>query len=125
MLRSLWCEKTGYVQIIEPKTLVPHAKKLYHYIWGPLDRGVDTTKEMKKNLKLKYDRKTCLRVARWMDSAHPKKISESNGVAYDPSCVQHMVRISEGNLSKGLISGVLDVSKREIVSTSGHLIQLM
>lgn len=54
-------------------------------------------------------------VVGWMDSAHPMKISESNGVAYDPSCVQHMVRISEGNLSKGLIFGVLDVSKREIV----------
>lgn len=42
-------------------------------------------------------------------------IAESSGVAYDPSCVQHMVRISEGNLSKGLVFGVLDVAKREIV----------
>ena len=36
-------------------------------------------------------------------------------MAYDPSCVQHMVRISEGNLSKGLVFGVLDVAKREII----------
>lgn len=36
-------------------------------------------------------------------------------MAYDPSCVQHMVRISESNLSKGLVFGVLDVEKREIV----------
>ena len=43
------------------------------------------------------------------------KISEATGVAYDPSCVQHMVRISEGNLSKGLVFGVLDVAKREII----------
>ena len=43
------------------------------------------------------------------------KISEKNGVAYDPSCVQHMVRISEGNLSKGLVFGILDVARREIV----------
>lgn len=50
----------------------------------------------------------------WMNSAHPMTISEINGVAYDPSCVQHMVRISEGNLSKGLVFGVLDVAAREI-----------
>lgn len=43
------------------------------------------------------------------------KISEEEGVAYDPSCVQHMVRISEGNLSKGLVFGVLDVGRREII----------
>jgi hypothetical protein len=50
-----------------------------------------------------------------MDSANPMKISEETGVAYDPSCVQHAVRISEGNLSKGLVFGVLDVAKREII----------
>ena len=54
-------------------------------------------------------------VVGWMDSAYPMQLSEENGVAYDPSCVQHMVRISEGNLSKGLVFGVLDVAKREIV----------
>lgn len=43
------------------------------------------------------------------------KISKRTGVAYDPSCVQHMVRISEANLSKGLVFGVLDVAKREII----------
>jgi hypothetical protein len=54
-------------------------------------------------------------VVGWMDSANPMKISEEKGVAYDPSCVQQMVRISEGNLSKGLVFGVLDVAKREII----------
>ena len=50
-----------------------------------------------------------------MNSANPMKISEKTGVAYDPSCVQHVVRVSEGDLSKGLVFGVLDVAKREIV----------
>ena len=50
----------------------------------------------------------------WMNSAYPMTISEETGVAYDPSCVQHLVRISEGNLSKGLVFGVLDVAAREI-----------
>jgi hypothetical protein len=50
----------------------------------------------------------------WMNSANPMEISEETGVAYDPSTVQHIVRISESNLSKGLIFGVLDVTAREI-----------
>lgn len=50
----------------------------------------------------------------WMNSAYPMTIDEATGVAYDPSCVQHIVRISEGNLSKGLVFGVLDVAAREI-----------
>ena len=54
-------------------------------------------------------------VVGWMNSANPMKISEEKGVAYDPSCVQHMVRISEGDLSKGLAFGVLDVAKHEII----------
>ena len=50
----------------------------------------------------------------WMNSTHPMTISNETGVAYDPSCVQHMVRISEANLAKGLVFGVLDVTAREI-----------
>ena len=50
----------------------------------------------------------------WMNSAYPMTISNETGVAYDPSCVQHLVRISEANLSKGMVFGVLDVAKREI-----------
>jgi hypothetical protein len=53
-------------------------------------------------------------VVGWMNSAYPMTISDETGVAYDPSCVQHAVRISEGNLSKGLVFGVLDVTAREI-----------
>ena len=53
-------------------------------------------------------------VVGWMNSAYPMTISEETGVAYDPSTVQHQVRISEANLSKGLVFGVLDVDAREI-----------
>ena len=53
-------------------------------------------------------------VVGWMNSAYPMKISEKNGVAYDPSCVQHQVRVAE-NLMKGLVFGVLKVKEREIV----------
>lgn len=53
-------------------------------------------------------------VVGWMNSNYPMKISESTGVAYDPSCVQHQVRVTQ-NVAKGLVFGVLDVNKREIV----------
>ncbi len=68
ILRYLWYEKTGFVQIIEPKTLVAHARKMYYHMFGPLDKGADAAKDMKQKLMLKYDRKTCSRVALWMNS---------------------------------------------------------
>jgi hypothetical protein len=49
----------------------------------------------------------------WMSSQYPMRISNS-GVAYDPSCVQHQVRVTQ-TLSKGLVFGVLDVAQREII----------
>ena len=68
VLRYLWFEKTGYAQIIEPKTLVAHAHKLYSHIWPPLHRGANAAAETKKRLRLKYDRKACARVARWLNA---------------------------------------------------------
>ena len=50
-----------------------------------------------------------------MDADKPMRVSERNGVAYDPSCVRHRVRISESNLSKGLVFGILFVESREIM----------
>lgn len=68
ILRYLWFEKTGYAQIIEPRTLIAHAKKLYTHMWGPLSRPSEAGAKMKENLKLKYDRKTCQRVATWINN---------------------------------------------------------
>lgn len=53
-------------------------------------------------------------VVGWMNSKYPMTISERSGVAYDPSCVDHQVRVTQ-NVSKGLVFGVLDVTKKEIV----------
>jgi hypothetical protein len=67
-------------------------------------------------------------VVGWMDSKFPMKISETSGVAYDPSCVIHQVRISN-SVAKGLVFGVLDVEKREIIwlemTFSGQNIQTL
>ncbi|WP_196893330.1 hypothetical protein [Aureivirga marina] len=49
----------------------------------------------------------------WMNSITPMKVSNS-GVAYDPSTVQHQVSISQ-SITKGLVFGVLDVAKKEII----------
>ena len=68
VLRYLWYEKTGYVQIIEPKTLIAHAGKLNRHLWAPADQSVEAAAWMKENLKLKYDRRACLRVAQWMNA---------------------------------------------------------
>jgi hypothetical protein len=53
-------------------------------------------------------------VVGWMDSKFPMKISETSGVAYDPSCVLHQVRVTQ-NVSKGMVFGVLDVVTREVI----------
>ncbi len=64
-------------------------------------------------------------VVGWMNSKFPMKISAS-GVAYDPSTVQHQVRIKK-SLTKGMVFGVLDVIKRDIIwlemSFDGQLVQ--
>lgn len=67
VLRYLWFLKTGNVQVVEPKTLIAHSRRLYYHMWGPLDRGADASEEMKKKLQLKYDRKTCWMVAKWLN----------------------------------------------------------
>ena len=68
ILRYLWYEKTGLVQIVEPKTLVTHARRMYYHVFGPLDMGADAAVDMKRKLKLKYNRKACSHVAFWMNS---------------------------------------------------------
>jgi hypothetical protein len=50
----------------------------------------------------------------WMDSQKPMSIDSQTGIAYDPSCVQHQVRITQ-SLAKGLVFGVLEVATRQII----------
>lgn len=65
-------------------------------------------------------------VVGWMNSKYRMTISERTGVAYDLSCVQHQVRIVN-SLSKGLVFGVLDVERSEIIwlemQFSGQIVQ--
>lgn len=52
-------------------------------------------------------------VVGWMNSKHKMKIS-SSGVAYNPTHVQHQVRIKK-SLTKGMVFGVLDMKSREMI----------
>lgn len=54
-------------------------------------------------------------VVGWMDSKHPMKVSDETGVAYDPSTVIYQTRIPDNSYTKGLVFGVLDIKRREII----------
>ena len=65
-------------------------------------------------------------VVGWMNSKYKMTVSDTTGVAYDPSCVQHQVRVVN-DLSKGLVFGVLDVEHYQIIwlemQFSGQIVQ--
>lgn len=51
----------------------------------------------------------------WMDSKYPMAVSDLSGVAYDPSTVQQMVRVSPVSLTRSLTFGLLDIDRNEVV----------
>lgn len=51
----------------------------------------------------------------WMSSLFPMAVDDATGVAYDPSCVQHMVKVSQRSMSRTYIFGILDVRERTIM----------
>ena len=51
----------------------------------------------------------------WMDSSNPMSVNDDTGVAYDPSTVEHQVRVPDRALAKGLVFGVLEVECRRII----------
>lgn len=77
ILRYLWYKHTGFLQIIEPKTIVKRAQKNNKSFWEPKNKKKD--KQSKDSVLLKYDRTTCRMVAQWMNnlSMDSEKICES------------------------------------------------
>lgn len=122
VLRYLWYEKTGQVQVIEPKTLVAHARKLYYHMWGPLDQGADAAADMKQKLMLKYDRKACQRVARWLN-AIPMSAQQAAEVMNPKRGMWvrmiHALRLGEYSRKKGMehLAEILDVFYKQDYST--------
>ncbi|PZR26766.1 MAG: hypothetical protein DI535_13065 [Citrobacter freundii] len=84
ILRYLWYKHTGFLQIIEPKTIIHRARKNNVHVTAALDESAAAKLKAKASLKLKYSRRDCLIVASWlnglnMDAAkaceimHPKR----------------------------------------------------
>ena len=127
ILRYLWYEKTGYVQIIEPRTLVAHARKLYTHIWGPLDRSADAATAMKQNLRLKYDRKSCLRVAKWLNALPMTARQAAENMNSKRGMWVRMIRalrLGEYSRKKGFesLAELLDVFyKQDYITWQGHV----
>lgn len=122
VLRYLWYEKTGYVQIIEPKTLVAHAGKMYRHMWGPLDRSEDAAQEMKKKLMLKYDRKACLHAAKWLNATQLSAEQAAENMNPKRGMWVRMIRalrLAEYSHKKGMehLAEILDVFYRQDYST--------
>ena len=122
ILRYLWYDKTGYVQIIEPKTLISHASKLYHHIWGPLDKGSDAAEKMKAKLMLKYDRKHCRVVCRWMNGLRMSATQAAENMNSKRGMWVRLIRalrMGEYSRKKGFehLSDILDVFYKQDYTT--------
>ncbi len=122
ILRYLWFEKTGFAQIIEPKTLVAHASKLYFHMWGPLDRSQDAAIDMKRKLMLKYDRKACLRVAKWLNDIPMTAAQSVENMNPKRGMWVRMIRalrLGEYSRKKGFVrlAEILDVFYKQDYST--------
>ncbi len=122
ILRFLWFEKTGYLQIIEPKTLVSHAAKLYYHMWGPLNDSADAAQQMKQKLMLRYDRKACLHVAQWLNAIPMTAAQASENMNPKRGMWVRMIRalrLGEYSRKQGFdhLAEILDVFYKQSYST--------
>ena len=67
ILRYLWYKRTGFLQIVEPKTIMKKDAKNNYHIVRSLDLSMTVKERAQKELKLKYSRQECARVARWLN----------------------------------------------------------
>ena len=122
ILRYLWYEKTGYVQIIEPRTLIAHAAKLNYHLWGPADHSEEAADRMRRMLKLKYNRPTCRRVAQWMNAMPMSAAQAAEAMNAKRGMWVRMIRalrLAEYSKHKGFdhLAKLLDVFYRKDYST--------
>lgn len=64
ILRYLWYKKTSFLQIVEPKTIIKKEALNHSHITKSLDKHLSAKERAQKELKLKYSRTECARVAR-------------------------------------------------------------
>lgn len=68
ILRYLWFKKTGFLQIIEPKTLIKKQAKNNIHVFKALDTSAKSKLQAIESLKLKYKRSECLTVTSWLNN---------------------------------------------------------
>ena len=68
ILRYLWYKRTGFLQIVEPKTIMKKDTKNNYHIVKSLDLSMTVKERAQKELKLKYSRQECARVACWLNA---------------------------------------------------------
>ena len=68
ILRYLWYKRTGFLQIVEPKTIMKKDTKNNYHIVRSLDLSMTTKERAQKELKLKYSRQECARVSHWLNA---------------------------------------------------------
>lgn len=68
ILRYLWYKRTGFLQIVEPKTIMKKDTKNNYHIVRSLDLSMTVKERAQKELKLKYSRQECARVACWLNA---------------------------------------------------------
>lgn len=78
VLRYLWYKKTGFLQIIEPKTILRKAGRNHAHMCAGLDKSKSAKEQKREELKLKYTRRECRMVASWLNNMNmdPEKSCE-------------------------------------------------
>jgi hypothetical protein len=67
ILRYVWYKQTGFLQIIEPKTIIKRAAANAGHSWIGADKSAIVKVKTKSGLKLKFNRKTCRMYADWLN----------------------------------------------------------
>ena len=127
ILRFLWYEKTGHVQIIEPKYLIAKAEKANRNLWRPLDQSQEGAQDKQQELLLKYDRKTCRMAAFWLNAV--KMTAQQAAENMNPKRgmwvrMIHALRLGEYSRKKGFenLAEILDVFyKQDYETWAGRL----
>ena len=122
ILRYLWFKHTGYLQIVEPKTLLKRMAQNASHRYAPLDKSLVTKFRSKAELKLKFNRTQCKQYANWInnlpmgieaqcENMHPKR-----GIWIR---VIRALRLAEYSKKKGYenLAELLDVFYNEVYET--------
>lgn len=68
VLRYLWYNHTGFLQVVEPKTIAKRLAKNSANIQSGMDQSGDTKIKALRDLKLKFSREECRRYAIWLNN---------------------------------------------------------